>query len=273
MAHCHRRLGQTVEGRAACRAGRVRCPDDAELLFLEGKLCHEQGDRAAARSCWLRLLPQVGGANGVPAAPGSFASLDSGLRGHLVHHHLAVLAGEEGRDDEAESHWQAALAETPGFLPARIALGELYLRRGRWPELERMAEELRRDPPAAGEADVLLAACCWRGTSPPPAVSWRRFSPSPPRPPSRVSSSAMSCSSRETRLRPNPSCGRLSNATPPRPSRGAIWPSCCRRGRLREAVETARSGRDRCPGDPELLLNHGVLLRECGDLAAAESAC
>ncbi len=46
---CHRRLGQHAEAWTVCHAGHVRCPDDPELLFLKGQLCHQRGDRAGAR--------------------------------------------------------------------------------------------------------------------------------------------------------------------------------------------------------------------------------
>jgi hypothetical protein len=44
-----------------------------------------------------------------------------------------------------------------------------------------------------------------------------------------------------------------------------------RRGRLREAIAAAQSGRLHCPNDPELLLLHAVLLREGGDWINAET--
>src|SRR5262249_19157610 len=57
LATCHRRLGQHDQTWAPCQTGNVRCPSDAELLFLKGQLCRERGDRAAARACWIQLLP------------------------------------------------------------------------------------------------------------------------------------------------------------------------------------------------------------------------
>jgi tetratricopeptide (TPR) repeat protein len=56
LTQCHRRLGQWAEAWAICQAGQARCPDDAELLFLKGQLCHARGDRAEARRCWIQLL-------------------------------------------------------------------------------------------------------------------------------------------------------------------------------------------------------------------------
>ncbi len=44
-----------------------------------------------------------------------------------------------------------------------------------------------------------------------------------------------------------------------------------RRGRLREAIAAVQSGRLYLPDDPDLLLLHGTLLREAGDLINAEN--
>jgi len=52
------------------------------------------------------------------------------LCGYKVRHNLAQLELEEGNLAEAETHWRAALAEQPGFAPARVGLGEVQLRRG-----------------------------------------------------------------------------------------------------------------------------------------------
>ena len=41
---------------AACLKGREFYPDDVELLFQEGVVRREAGDRAGVRDCWLRAL-------------------------------------------------------------------------------------------------------------------------------------------------------------------------------------------------------------------------
>jgi hypothetical protein len=48
----------------------------------------------------------------------------------LARHNLALVCLEEGNLAEAEAHWRAALAEQPGFAPARLGLGEVSRRRG-----------------------------------------------------------------------------------------------------------------------------------------------
>src|SRR5205807_5119187 len=82
IASGYRRLGRPGEAMAACRAGRARCPDDAELLHFETSLRHEAGDWAGAEAC-LRQLARL--------QPGShFASLDEGLRGPGARHQLGL---------------------------------------------------------------------------------------------------------------------------------------------------------------------------------------
>jgi hypothetical protein len=114
LTQCHRRLGQFDQAWAACQAGNARCPEDAELLFLKGQLCHQRGDRAGARTCWTRLLDDR---SLTVAAPmdGVFTSVDAGLQGPLVRHHLAVLDREEGCLADAEKHWRTILADAPDF--------------------------------------------------------------------------------------------------------------------------------------------------------------
>jgi glycosyltransferase involved in cell wall biosynthesis len=121
LAQCHRHLGQNGLALAACRKGRECYPDDVELLFQEGLALRERGERTGARACWLALLQ--------PQRHDHFASVDTGLTGYKVRHNLAQIELEEGRLAEAERHWRAALAEQPGFVPARVGLAEVQARR------------------------------------------------------------------------------------------------------------------------------------------------
>jgi tetratricopeptide (TPR) repeat protein len=117
LAQCRRRLGQDELALAACRKGRELYPDDAELLFHEGLLHRERGDRPAARMCWSRLLE--------PRSAEHFASIDAGLAGYKTRHNLAILELEEGNPAAADAHWRAALADNPKFVPACQGLAEL----------------------------------------------------------------------------------------------------------------------------------------------------
>jgi tetratricopeptide (TPR) repeat protein len=147
LARCHRQLGQPAEALAACRAGLGHYPEDAELLFLEGVLLRQQGNRAGAEAVWQRLLGT--------RERSHFASVDAGLRSHKVRQNLAALFQEEGRYAEAEVQWRALLADQPDFLPAWLGLAELYLGQERWPEFEEVLGRL--EPQWPGEAAVLRA--------------------------------------------------------------------------------------------------------------------
>ena len=303
LSQCHRRLGQHEQAWAACQAGHIRCPDDAELLFLKGQLCHARGDRAGARACWTQLLsaaaalpqPGVAGPNGVehslrecppargasgtlsePSAPSSdgvFTSVDAGLHGHLLRHHLAVLSREEGQFADAESHWRAALTDTPTFLPARLGLAELYLQQSRWPELEQSLADLQSEPAAAVEGALLRARA---------HLARQQFSEArrlleevirqapPLLPPYVFLSHVLLQSGDESAAEPV-----LRHIVERDPGQCESWRNlavlCRRQGRIREAIAVAQSGRVHCPNDSDLLLLHGVLLAEAGDAINAET--
>lgn len=276
LTQCHRRLGQHEQAWAACRAGVLRCPDDAELLFLKGQLCHQRGDRAGARTCWMQLLPSCSATGETPVPPpgdGVFTSADAGLRGPLVRHHLAALAREEGRLDEAEHHWQAALRETPAFPPARLGLAELHLHQERWPELETLLAELERQPQTALEAGVLRARVnlARRDFDTARRLLEDAIRQAPHALTAQiVLSHVLLQSGDESAAEP-----LLRHIVGRDPRQAESWRNLAvlfhRRGRLREAIAAAQSGRLHCPRDGELLLLHAVLLREGGDGINAET--
>jgi tetratricopeptide (TPR) repeat protein len=134
IAGCHRRLGQSAEALAACREGLNHYPQDAELLFVEGLVHRETGDASAAEASWSRILNRTEYEH--------FASVDAALAGPKVRHNLAVLYMDQRRYAEAEAQWRAALATDPAFDAARVGLAEVYLKHGRWAELNRVLSEL-----------------------------------------------------------------------------------------------------------------------------------
>jgi predicted Zn-dependent protease len=83
-----------------------------------------------------------------PSPVGLAPSLD-GARGYLARHHLALLRFEDGRLAEAEAGWRAVLDEQPTFAPARVQLGDVFLARERWAELEQTVAALEADDPVA----------------------------------------------------------------------------------------------------------------------------
>lgn len=208
-------------------------------------------------------------------ADGVFCSIDSGLHGPLVRHHLAVLAREEGRFDEAENHWRAVLAEHPAAdaagLPARLGLAELYLQQSRWPELETLLTELA---PHAPLDDAVLRARLH--------LARKEYDTARPLL-DDVISQAPQIIAPYVILSHGLLQGGDENAAEPLLRRivemdagqAESWRNLAvlyrRRHRLREAIAAAQAGRLHCPHDADLLLLHGVLLHEGGDALNAET--
>jgi tetratricopeptide (TPR) repeat protein len=143
-----RGLKRSDEALANCREGLKLFPDDAELLCEEGLLARDGGDLAAAAKSWQQVLDMPRGQY--------FASEEAGLRGFRTRQLLAEVYRARGRLLEAEVQWRAALKERPDFEPAWASLAELYLKQGRWPDLERLLDRLEGEEVS------------------PPRVSWLR---------------------------------------------------------------------------------------------------
>lgn len=114
IARCHQGRGDSESALAACAAGLALDQDDAELLFREAVIRRGVGDMGGAEALWRRVLTL--------RRPERFASVDSGIYGHLTRRNLASLAAERGDHEEARSHWRAVLAECPGDAEAEANL-------------------------------------------------------------------------------------------------------------------------------------------------------
>jgi len=307
LVRAHGRLGQAAEAAAACRTGRVRCPDDPELLFLDGTLRRGAGDLVGAEGCWRQVVATdlqsvVSPADCKSAATanallgmslGQFTDLDEGLVA-AAREELAGLCQAQGRFEEAEGHWKAA-AERAGSLRALCGLGELYLAKGRWEELEGVARRLETpyQPEARAREQAATPSLALRvGVGQVEALVLR----------------GRACLARkeygEARGRLEAAIHMAPHAAGPRvflthvllqedkdldaaeqalrglvtldPKQVESWRNLAvllrRRNRLAEAAVVCQSGRGHCADDPELLLLHGTLLIEIGDLGNAEAA-
>ena len=201
-----------------------------------------------------------------------FTSVDAGLRGPLVRHHLAMLSSEQGQHADAEFHWKAALAEAPTFLPALLGLAEQYLQQARWPELEQQLAQLDHEPAAVLESAVLRArAHLARQEFSAARTLLEEVIRQTPHilTPYVILSHVLLQAGDESAAEP-----LLRRIIEIDPGQAESWRNLTvlfrRRGRLREAIAAAQSGRVHCPRDPDLLLLHGALLREGGDLINAE---
>jgi tetratricopeptide (TPR) repeat protein len=148
----HRRLEQVPEAWAACREGRARYPDDAELLNEEALLCYAGGDLPGAEACLLRLLQ-------VP--PRTYLlGAEAGLGGYQARHTLGIIYREQVRLADAEAQWRAVVQERPEHTASWVGLADLWLAQDRLAELDQAAGRLGADPRRAVEAALLRAAAC-----------------------------------------------------------------------------------------------------------------
>jgi glycosyltransferase involved in cell wall biosynthesis len=116
IARVHQMRGDSQAALGTCARGLELEPENAELWFRKAVVHRHRGESSAAESCWRRLLTLK--------RPNKFCSMDQGIFGHLTRRNLAALAAERGDHSEAESLWQAVLAECPGD---REALSKLAL--------------------------------------------------------------------------------------------------------------------------------------------------
>jgi tetratricopeptide (TPR) repeat protein len=147
IAGCHVDLGDFPQALAVCVEGRAVCPDDAELLYLEGSLRLDLGDPLGAQAALRTLLGTT------PAA--HFASVKDGLRGHQGLHLLALACSRLGEANEAEALWRQALALRPDFSAAWRGLAELLTAQGRWSEVADVADALARLPGAQEQSALV----------------------------------------------------------------------------------------------------------------------
>jgi tetratricopeptide (TPR) repeat protein len=147
IVQAQRQLGDTKAALAACREGRNYYPEDAELLFQQAMLLHQEKDHEGAIASYLQLLEGTERAH--------FASIDSGIRGYLARHNLAVIYLQRGRTAEAEAQWVAALKENPNFGPAWLGIAELCLEQGRLPEVSVALHHLENGCEMKNEASRL----------------------------------------------------------------------------------------------------------------------
>jgi tetratricopeptide (TPR) repeat protein len=266
IAHAHRRVGQVPEALAVCRAGRARCPDDQELLFVWGMLLQEAGDLAGAE-VRLRQLVRL--------RPGrQFASLDAGLRGPKARQQLAEVLRARGRAEEAEAEWRTLLAEYPGYAPAWLGLAEVFRAQGRWAELQEALTQVPAGPPWETEAAVLRArACLARRELPDARRLLEEAAAREPRAvaPRRYLTHALLQEGRDPAVAEQ----ALSELLALDPRQPEAWRNLAvllhQQGRPAEAAAACQSGLAHCPADEALLFQAGVYLAEAGDVAGAET--
>jgi tetratricopeptide (TPR) repeat protein len=142
-------LGQKDQALAVCRHARARFPDNAEIIFAEGKLLAEAGDQRTAEANLLRILD--------PGAGLAWPGIDAASFRCQAHYHLGEMYAQQGRAADAEAHLREAIAQRADYTDAWLRLGDLWSSQGRQAELaqlEHVAEGLASTGHRA--EDVLL---------------------------------------------------------------------------------------------------------------------
>ncbi len=148
LARAHTRGGDPSAALAACRAGRVVAPRDAELACLEAEGLLATGDPGGAAARFRALLAEDWSTD-----PRAFAD---GVCGFRARHGLASALPAD-RAAEKEGLWRAAVAERPEFGPAWLGLGELLAGAGRWADLWAVAGATDAALPEGVESVLLRA--------------------------------------------------------------------------------------------------------------------
>ena len=117
IARAHQLGGDLAAALEACNVGLASIGEDAELLFRKGMVHRLRGEPGAAARCWRHVLTL--------RPPERFASVDSGIYGHVTRRNLAALAEEGGDHAAAVALWGAVQAECPADAGAAAALRRL----------------------------------------------------------------------------------------------------------------------------------------------------
>jgi len=153
LARGHRGRSDAGAVARALEDGLARFPNDTGLLAESGLDALDRGDLGRAESAFLRLLSRP------PDPEELFGAVDLSLRGWQARHHLAAVYHRQGRLDEAERHWRAALRDRPDAGQVWRDLGEFYLSRKRWDDLELAIGMVRTygpGSPGVGPGDAAL---------------------------------------------------------------------------------------------------------------------
>ena len=145
-----RQLWRQQEAFDICSAGLAIYPRDPELLFHEGQLRREGGDFVGAERALLKLLSE-------PLESFVACGLDLGLKSYKGRSALAEVYRDQGRIADAEREWRAAVAEQPGFTPAWLCLGDMWLSHGLADRAEQLADQLIGDPKTCVDGKLLKA--------------------------------------------------------------------------------------------------------------------
>jgi tetratricopeptide (TPR) repeat protein len=150
LVRCARQTNRQQEAFDVCFEGRKHFPNDPELLFHEGQLRREGGDLPGAEVVLKHLLA-------CPAENYIAASVDPSLKGYKGRCALAEVYRDQGRLDDAEREFRAALAEQPDLTPAWLCIGDMWLQNGRLEKVDQLCAQLQANPKTAIDGALLKA--------------------------------------------------------------------------------------------------------------------
>lgn len=132
---CCRQLGRSDEALRTCQEGRRYYPQDAGLLFEEGKLHKERRDYRRAEPIFLALIHGSEGPH--------FASLAANIRQVLARQELGTMYLDQGRFAEGEAQFRAIIGYDPNYQPAWQALAAAVHAQGRHEEAEAIRQQIK----------------------------------------------------------------------------------------------------------------------------------
>jgi glycosyltransferase involved in cell wall biosynthesis len=150
LVRCARQTNRQQDAFNVCFEGRKHFPNDPELLFHEGQLRREGGDLAGAEVVLKHLLT---------CPPDNYiaASVDPSLKGYKGRCALAEVYRDQGRLEDAEREFRAALAEQPDLTPAWLCIGDMWLRNGQLEKVDQLCTQLQANPKTAIDGALLKA--------------------------------------------------------------------------------------------------------------------
>ena len=132
-----------------CRQGRALFPLDLELRFLEGRVLHDLGRLAEARSAYERVLTEED--------EWHLTSIDRDLTGFKVRQNLASVAASMGDLAEAERQWFEVVRHGADHRLGWRMLGDTLIEQRRFADAGRLADQMMQIEAIRVESHLLTA--------------------------------------------------------------------------------------------------------------------
>lgn len=127
--------GRFDEAENVCQIARQLYPDDAEILFRQAMLQHQQGKWDIAAASYLAVLES--------SSERHFISIDIGLSGFKARHNLALVYEDAGHFELAEAQWRRILDEHLDYRPAQVGRIDCLIRQRKFADAVAAIQSLR----------------------------------------------------------------------------------------------------------------------------------